>query len=399
MNPEQLELELARELHRGDGRTVWEAIQKPLGRRVAFVRLEEGLLPSSPRARALMDESRAHARLKHPNIAQVYSFSESATEIAVVMELTSGEDIVEYSSQHPGELLTLLRELASALSYAHAQGVLHGGLDAERVSVVDGSVKIRGFRFIVDSSRAIVSGDLATGVALLCPEVSRGGLFSALSDVYLFGALAYHILTGKPLSGGAGTPQVSAREVATRFLLPNGLLDLVRRCLEPIPADRPESMLAVKEELERIEQDQAREIAAPRRRSRRIFFGAAGALLAMCFVFAVGLVVRSRPSETIRLSRVPVEASDSQKARIRVVARPWARVFVDGDYEDTTPFAALLTVSPGQHLVRLEHPNAPPEERLIEVQKGQIAIVDVEMKVQRSPLPRGEELPFVETTP
>ncbi len=399
MNPEQLELELARELHRGDGRTVWEAIQKPLGRRVALVRLEEGLLPSSPRARALIDESRAHARLKHPNIAQVYSFFESSTEIAVVMELTSGNDVARYAAEHPGELLSLLRQLASALNYAHEQGVLHGGLEAERVSVVDGSVKIRGFRFIVDSSRAIVSGDLATGAALLCPEVSRGGLFSALSDVYLFGALAHHILTGNPLSGGAIAPPLSAREVGTRFLLPSGLVDLVRRCLEPIPADRPESMLAVKEELERIERGQAREIAAPRHRSRRVFFGAIGVLLAACLVFAVGLVLRSRPSDNIRLSRVPVEASDSQKARIRVVARPWARVFVDGNYEDTTPFAALLTVSPGQHLVRLEHPNAPPEERLIEVQEGQIAIVDVEMKVQRSPLPRGEELPFVETTP
>src|SRR5690606_32004042 len=149
------------------------------------VRLEEGLLPSSPRARALIDESRAHARLQHPGIAQVYSFSESSTEIAVVMELTSGKEIVPYASEHPAELPGLLLQIASALSYAHEQGVLHGGLASERVNVVDGAVKIRGFRFVVDSSRAIVSGDLATGPALLCPEVSRGGLLSALSDVYL----------------------------------------------------------------------------------------------------------------------------------------------------------------------------------------------------------------------
>jgi hypothetical protein len=74
-------------------------------------------------------------------------------------------------------------------------------------------------------------------------------------------------------------------------------------------------------------------------------------------------------------------------------------VFVDGEYQDTTPFAALLTVPPGQHSIRLEHPNAAPEERLVEVQSGQIAIVDVEMKILRSALPKGGSIPFVETTP
>lgn len=401
MNPKQPELELLRELPATAGRRVWEAVQKPLGRKIAYVRLAEGVLPSSPRARALLDEARACARLDHPSVAVIYSISVTPTDVLVEEELAQGESIVSYVAAHAEAMVPVLAQVASALAHAHERGVLHGGLDAHAVQVLEsGAAKVRGFRFIVPDSRSIVSADAAFGASLLCPEVQKGGLYSALSDIFLFGALAYHVITGEPLSGesrslGSSTSGLSGIETAAR----RGLSELVNRCLAPIPADRPETMREVCRELEGM-------LAAGRSRGREL--PSRARVPTLWILAAIGLVsvlalsvwvFRSRPHEQTRLSRVPLESSENQKARLRVVARPWARVFVDGEYQDTTPFAALLTVSPGQHWIRLEHPNAPPEERLVEVQGGQIGIVDVEMKIQRSPLPRGEAIPFVETTP
>lgn len=401
MNPKHPELELIRELPSTSGRIVWEAIQKPLGRRIAYLRLAEGVLPSSPRARALLDEARAHARLSHPNIALVHSISVTATDVAVEAELAQGEDLVSYVTLHPSEMVGLLTQVASSLAHAHERGVLHGGLESQSVQVMDGGVaKVHGFRFIVPDSRSIVPDDAGSGVALLCPEVQKGGLYSTLSDVYLFGALAYRVITGSDWtreSRSLGSSMI--RTLRSEPGLPRGLPELIDRCLARIPADRPAEMTEVVRELEVLVIPRKAVDGEERMRFQGVFLRVLIALGILCAVGLVLLALRSRKPAQQTLSRVPLESSVSQKARLRIVARPWARVFIDGDYQDTTPFASLLTVSPGQHSVRLEHPNAPPEERLVEVQNGQVAIVDVEMKILRSPLPRGESIPFVENTP
>jgi len=70
---------------------------------------------------------------------------------------------------------------------------------------------------------------------------------------------------------------------------------------------------------------------------------------------------------------------------LRVVVQPWANVIVDGESFDTTPFARPIPLAPGTHYVRLEHPQAPPERRTIELVAGETILLDVTMKVRRPP--------------
>jgi hypothetical protein len=74
-----------------------------------------------------------------------------------------------------------------------------------------------------------------------------------------------------------------------------------------------------------------------------------------------------------------------ESMRLRVVATPWAHVFVDGVQRETTPFSQPIVLSAGRHVVRLEHPQAPPEERVVEGQTGQIVLLSVHLHVQRPP--------------
>jgi serine/threonine-protein kinase len=76
------------------------------------------------------------------------------------------------------------------------------------------------------------------------------------------------------------------------------------------------------------------------------------------------------------------DSSAATGGELLVVAEPWAYVYVDGEQLETTPFATPLRLAPGEHFVRLEHPNAPSESRRIELAPGQRVVLAVTMLVE-----------------
>jgi serine/threonine-protein kinase len=66
---------------------------------------------------------------------------------------------------------------------------------------------------------------------------------------------------------------------------------------------------------------------------------------------------------------------------VRVLARPWAEVSVDGKVVDTTPMARPIVLPPGRHFLTFRHPQAPDEERPVDVLPDQGTWLDVTMQV------------------
>jgi len=66
-----------------------------------------------------------------------------------------------------------------------------------------------------------------------------------------------------------------------------------------------------------------------------------------------------------------------------VMRSPWAHVLVDGEHRETTPFARPIALTPGRHVIRLEHPHAPAEERVVQGAPGQSVLLNVQMHVKR----------------
>ena len=70
-----------------------------------------------------------------------------------------------------------------------------------------------------------------------------------------------------------------------------------------------------------------------------------------------------------------------ERGYLRVVASPWADVYVDGERVDTTPVGRPIRVQSGRHWVTFKHPSAPDEQRSVKVLAGQTVFVDVTMRV------------------
>src|SRR5256714_8419210 len=213
------------------------------------------------------------ARLQHPHIVPLLTAGESNGLPYFTMPFVDGESLRARLARH-GELpvnhaIRMLREIASALAYAHEHGIVHRDLKPDNVLLSGGSAMVTDFgvaKALSASTNAERGGITSIGVALGTPaymspeQASADPTVDHRADLYALGVLAYEILTGHvPFAGR--TPQgllaahvtESPEPIARRRpSLPPALAALVMRCLEKRPADRPQSAAEVVRALDDI---------------------------------------------------------------------------------------------------------------------------------------------------
>jgi serine/threonine-protein kinase len=163
------------------------------------------------------------------------------------------------------EAVRLLRELASALAYAHAKGVVHRDIKPENILLSDGVAMISDFGVAkaleeasaasVSSGRRVTTVGMVLGTpAYMAPEqVNNARVVDHKADLYAFACVAYEILTGappfvRPSLRATMAAQVTdlATPLATRRTdAPAPLTDVLMRCLAKDPLQRPHSASAV----------------------------------------------------------------------------------------------------------------------------------------------------------
>jgi serine/threonine protein kinase len=122
--------ELVREIGRGGFGVVWEALDRELGREVAFKAVGPGGSPDL-REERLLREAESAARLSHPNIVTLLDVGRSEQGPYLVLELLRGETLAARLHQGPltvREALRIALEVAKGLAHAHEQGVVHRDL-------------------------------------------------------------------------------------------------------------------------------------------------------------------------------------------------------------------------------------------------------------------------------
>ncbi len=406
---------------------VWHEIrarQVPLGRQVRVLVLAHGVLPASPLASGLRRLAQTLGRLDHPAICRLLDFREDEATMALVVEDVLGTTLKDLCDR-PLSLdacLALGLSLSRALSHAHGRGVTHGRLSTECVRFdAEGRVKVEGFgAYLTPGEVEPVEPNQAGGLA---PETTIGQNPSSMSDLFALGSILYEALCAKPPFGPPDAPGHASRvrnETPESLLrlrpdAPLALRQLVENCLSKLAAERPSDAAQVTASLQAqagatVDQAIRKELAergltalptksssalvetAPRRRYRpgliegTILGGLVGAIIAYG---ASNWEKRKASAPSEELSLATIERTDAML--LRVVATPWAHILVDGRHLQTTPFAEPIVLVPGRHVVRLEHPNAPAEERIVDGQPGQALLLDVRMAIQKPMIPAIEQ--------
>lgn len=254
----------------GDGgmAVVYRGYDLVLNRVVAVKVLRDQYISDSNFLRRFEREAQSAARLSHPHIANVYDVGQDGHTRYIVMEYVDGPNLKELiRRQGPFSVdgaAFIIRQVAEALDYAHAHGLVHRDIKPQNILVdQDGHVKVVDFGIAKGLSDANLTED-GTGmgtVHYVSPEQARGAQATPSSDVYATGVVLYEMLT-KRLPFEADTPvgvamqHVSASPPPPRQFnpaIPPEVEAIVLRALAKNPADRYPSAGALADALDHWE--------------------------------------------------------------------------------------------------------------------------------------------------
>lgn len=214
---------LDRLLGTGGMAEVWLAEDQRLGRWVAVKLLHEAATRQDDLFGSLEREARLVARLSHPNIVSVYDVGVHEASHYLVMEYVHGLSIrqllVAQGRFTEEEAVRLGAQVASALQYAHDQGVVHCDVKPENVLVNEqGEAKVTDFGVAETVARTVSAEEareILGTIAYLAPEVIQGAPSDARADVYSLGLTIYEMVAGRLPFTGTTPAAVAGQRLAT----------------------------------------------------------------------------------------------------------------------------------------------------------------------------------------
>ena len=269
---------IEREVGRGGMATVFLAHDIRHERQVALKFIHAGVADREATER-FRREIALLARLQHPHILPLYDSGESDGALYYVMPYIIGESLrgrIAREKQLPvSEAVRLACEIADALGYAHAHGVIHRDIKPENILLSEGHALVCDFGIARAVSRAggkrLTDAGFAVGtLSYMSPEQGAGDPVDGRGDLYSLGCVVYEMLAGAvPFSGPSAIAIIAKRFGEPAALMRNRRPEVpqevdaaVRKALEPVPANRFEDMAAFSNALGRAEAGNAARASA-----------------------------------------------------------------------------------------------------------------------------------------
>ncbi len=270
-----------RELGGGGMSRTYIATEKTLNRKVVIKVLAPELLAGVSVERFNREVLLA-ARLQHPHIVPVLGAGDADGLPWFSMPFVEGESVRARLGHGPlsiGEVISILRDVARALAFAHANGVVHRDIKPDNVLLAAGSATVTDFGIAkaISASRTAAPGATLTVAgtsigtpAYMAPEQAAGDpATDHRADFYSFGILAYELLSGQTPFHGLPPARMLAAQLSERPRdirevrpdTPAALAQIVMRCLEKSPDDRPQNGADIVKVLDSVTSSSAGEAA------------------------------------------------------------------------------------------------------------------------------------------
>lgn len=260
--------EIEREIGRGGMGIVYLARDLKLDRLVAIKTLPGHLAGSAEVRERFLREARTAAHLSHPNIVPIHRADEIDGHVFFVMGYVDGESLaqrLQARGRPPfAEIVAQLRDVALALGYAHARGVVHRDVKAENILIerATGRAVVTDFGIarLAESKNLTATGQVLGTVHYMSPEQVSGDAVDGRTDVYALGVVAFLALSGR-FPFDSETPSAILVSHVTRAAprladvapdVPLALAAIVDRCLAKSPNDRFETSGALAGALEAV---------------------------------------------------------------------------------------------------------------------------------------------------
>ena len=264
------EYRVLRKIGEGGMGSVYSAVQPVIGKRVAIKVLAPHIASNPELVRRFVDEARAVNKIGHPNIIDIFSFGWLPDQRHYfAMEFLDGQSLADRLKGgpfQPDEARRLLRQICQALEAAHRQGIVHRDLKPDNIWIVqpqhgDSYAKLLDFGIAklmgdADEGHRTQTGIVMGTPAYMSPEQCRGVNVEKGTDIYALGMILYEMFAGRlPFQG-------SFAELITHHLItvpdppsrhravPRALEQLIMRCLDKDPAQRPQTAEALGKALE-----------------------------------------------------------------------------------------------------------------------------------------------------
>lgn len=230
-------------------------VRHVISQRIEALKLLRSDRGGSELSERFLREIRLLASLSHPHIAQLHTAFQASEQVAMVMEFVEGEDLHWKMRspwpRRPAEGIDYVRQVLSALQYAHARGVVHRDIKPSNIVITPGGeAKLLdfGMAFRTADASSTRPGHVLGTLHFMSPEQVRGERGDARSDIYSTGAMLYEILTGRTPFKGTDYEVMSAHlnteprnPGELNAALPAGICNTILKAMAKDPAARYQS--------------------------------------------------------------------------------------------------------------------------------------------------------------